>query len=157
MVYSATITTEAATVEEAPLVTNVKVTKGVLYRFEIYFPPGPSGLVGVQIRYHDQQLYPVQRDEWFIGDNVTIGFDDLYGVDTPPFIFEIRTYNVDTDYDHLVQLRMAIVSQEEYMAKSGAFSDIDKLAQLLVDIEDRTKAANSMSVADAREVVRGDV
>jgi len=156
VVYSATITTEAATVEEAPLVTNVKVTKGVLYRFEIYFPPGPSGLVGVQIRYHDQQLYPVQRNEWFIGDNVTIGFDDLYGVDTTPFIFEIRTYNVDTDYDHLVQLRMAIVSQDEYMAKSGAFSDIDKLAQLLIDIEDRTKAANSMSVEDAREVVRGN-
>ena len=156
MVYTATVTTPANTLVVDPLVTVVTITEGVLYRFEVYFPPGPSGLVGVQLRYHDLQLYPVQREEWFLGDNVTIGFDDLFEVGTPPYTFELRSYNVDTDYDHLVQIRLGLVTREEFMSKSGSFSDIDKLADLLSQINERTREANALSVEEAREVVRGN-
>ena len=156
MIYTATPTTVAGTLRSAPLVTTVKMTRGVLYRFEVYFPPGASGLVGVQIRTADFQLYPVQRDQWFIGDNVTIAFDDLFSLDREPFLIDVRTYNEDDTYDHLVQCRMGLVSEAEFMAKSGSFSGIEELKAILQEIEERTASANTVSKSDIFEAMKPD-
>lgn len=157
MVYTSTITTAANTAQASPLKTTVRVTVGMLYQFEVYFPPGPSGLVGVQIRYKNVQLYPVQRDEWFIGDNVTISFEDIYELSAAPFDLDVLSYNLDTEYNHLVQVRIGLQTVEEFAAKTGALGDIEKLTTLLADIESRTAAANAMSVDEARSVVSGSL
>ena len=153
MVYTATITTPANTTLDTPLITAVKAHRGVLYHFEVYFPPGPSGLVGVQIRVGNVQLYPVQREEYFIGDNTTIAFGDLYELKNETGIVAIHTYNVDTDYEHLVQVRMGIMSHDEFFIRYGRSSGESELSDMLAAIADQTADVARMSVEEAFEVI----
>jgi len=153
VVYTATVTTVANTSDSSPLVTNIKVTRGVLYRFEVYFPPGPSGLVGVQVRVADHQLYPVQREEWFIGDNVTIAFDDIYEMANENSLLTLRTYNTDTLYDHIVQVRFGLMMLDEFYARYGLALGVERLESTLKNIEDQTKKASTMTVEEALKVI----
>jgi len=115
VVYVATIETAASTQKSSPLATELKVSKGLIYKFELYFPPGPSGLVGVRVLQGSHQLYPYSIDEWFLGDREKIEFDDLMIIGNEQTILVIETYNLDDTYQHLIQLRLGILTQPEYI------------------------------------------
>ena len=153
MVYTSTVTTLSNTLENAPLVTPVKCTRGVLFHFEVYFPPGPSGLVGVQLRVADHQIYPIQREEWFIGDNTLIAFDDMYELSNENATIEMRTYNLDTDYSHIVQVRIGIMSLEEFLVRYGLGSSVANLEDTLNTIAEQTAKASKYTIDEALRVI----
>ena len=119
MIYVSTITTVESTLKTAPLRTNKKASGGVVYLVEVYFPPGSSGLMGVQIWNQDVALYPLARNEWFIGDNTTIRFEDIRELSIAENIIEINTYNTDTVYDHVTQVRIGILPIDLYNERYG--------------------------------------
>jgi len=149
VIYTSTVTTLSGTEEAAPLRTPMVCTRGVVFRVEVYFPPGSSGLVGVQIRVAEHQLYPVQREEWFIGDNVLIAFDDMYELSNENATFDIRTYNVDTDYDHLVQVRIGIMSHEEFYLRYGVGASVADLQSTLAIIQEQTGSVSPLTTEEA--------
>lgn len=63
------------------------------------------------------QLWPSTLGQWFTGDSIVIGFDDVYLKESAPYQFTIATYNDDTLYDHLINVRIGIVSKEIFMAR----------------------------------------
>jgi len=127
VVFVSTITTPKDTASTASQETVVKLTKGLIYKFEIFFPPGPSGLVGVSICQADMQLYPRQRDEWFLGDNITVQFDDTYFLSSPPWELRLKTYNIDDTFDHTVQVRIGLMTEMEYLARYAPLAGIEAL------------------------------
>lgn len=154
MFYSKSVTTSANTTQGAPLVSTVPITSGVLVHSEIYFPPGPSGLVGVQVRIGDIQILPVERTEWIIGDNSTIKIDDLFDVNRPPYVLSIRTYNLDEAYEHFVQVRCTVMGYDAFTAIHSPGIGEDELKVILDDITTKTTQASAEALDSAFEVLK---
>lgn len=117
MIYAATITTPKNTAEADALETVLSVTRGLVWRIEVEFPPGCSGLAHIQIFDGSYQLFPATPGESFHGDGVTIGFDDLYLKDAAPFVFTVKTWNLDETWGHTLTLSLGMASSEAFMSR----------------------------------------
>lgn len=92
------------------------VTRGLLYQFDLYFPPGSSGLLKVRIADGGYPLFPSEPSEWFFGDNTLITFPDRYFIQSPDQYLTIWYYNEDDTYDHDFQIRIGQVLAEQFIA-----------------------------------------
>lgn len=127
MVLVKTVRTSANVVPATPLITPWDIQNGIIYKVEVMFPPGPCGLVGVAIRTASHQLYPADSDEWFLGDNVTISFDDEYLFNLDSKQIEIATYNNDDFFTHMVQVRIGVITDPDFIRAKYSLSKIDSL------------------------------
>lgn len=117
MIYSASITTLKSPATPPLMKTIMKVTKGLVYKVEFYFPPGSAGMMGVAVFDGLFQVWPSSVGDFFTGDDVLISFDDLYLKNAAPFQFDVYTYNEDDVFPHEVHVRLGLVSNEVYMAR----------------------------------------
>lgn len=117
MIYQATITTPANTLKADQVKTILAANKGLVYKVEVYFPPGSSGTHHCLIADSGFQCWPTTPNEYFSGDRLQVEFDDPYIKDEPPYEFQIYTYNTDTTEDRLVFVRIGLVIKEIFMAR----------------------------------------
>ena len=117
MIYQATITTLKGPLGFTHLQSTLKVTKGLVYKVEIAFPPGCANLLKVRIFDGGHQMWPSNTNESFHTDGFVISFDDTLLKLAAPFQYTIHTVNEDTIYDHSVTIRIGMVSEELYIAR----------------------------------------
>lgn len=139
MIYTANITTLAGTAKAAPKKTTIKVTKGLIYRVEFFFPRGSVGLMGVAVFDALYQCWPSSAGDFFTSDDETIGFDDLLVKETEPYEFQVLTYNEDETFDHFVAVRLGMLSKEVYMARFMPTKSYEYLADLLLRLATERK------------------
>lgn len=101
MQFAYEIETPANTTAKVPKRVATPLTVGILKRCTVAFPWGCAGYVGVRILHYEQQLCPLNRDSWFIGDDVHIVFDMEYLVLEGPKEFKVEAYNEDDTYQHI--------------------------------------------------------
>lgn len=139
MIYSSSITTNASTTEGSKADIVLKVTSGLIWLFEVDFPPGCCGLQHVQIFDGSYQLLPSSPGESLHGDNVTSHFEDLYLKQAAPFELKVRTWNLDDTYPHAVQIRIGQASTRAEMSRympMFAWENFEKLmAEMVVSQE----------------------
>lgn len=140
MIYQSTITTSKNTSRDNAKQTILKLTKGLVYQVEVEFPSGPSGLLHVRICDSGYQVYPSNGGEWFSSDGVKISFNDTYLKATPPYQFDIFTYNLDDTWDHICMVRIGLVSKDIFMARFLPTTTWDYFKAMLKDLEDEQKA-----------------
>jgi len=109
MFYVYEITTPANTPASNPKETIAKLVRGVIHRVEIRFPPGPAGLLHVQIWRGGHQIYPSVTGQSFASDDETIAFDDFYELYHHPTYLRILTWNEDEYYPHTVRVRIGVL------------------------------------------------
>lgn len=131
MIYAYDVTTEANVTVANAIRTPLKVTKGLVYRVEVEFPPGPLGLQHVTIWDGGYQVWPSNPGESFHGDNGFITFEETYLKLAAPFEFQARTWNEDDTYAHTIHIRIGMVSSEIYMARFLPTIGMDKLLEVL--------------------------
>lgn len=90
------------------LKTVLPLERGVTYKLDIVFPPGPAHLLHVQITDAIHPVWPTNADSDFAGDNETISFGDEYPMLESPYQLECFTWNLDDTYDHRVIIRIGI-------------------------------------------------
>ena len=134
MIFAKTVTTNKNTVAATPLVTTWPLVSGLIYRFELYFPPGPCGLVGVALHTASHRIYPFGENEWFIGDNVTIAFDDEMLFDIETRQLELHSYNLDEKFNHQFQCRLGIISDPQLIASKFGVQNIEKLTDRMTSL-----------------------
>lgn len=117
MVFSVSITTEKLGDDNDKRVVMLPVAKGLVYRVEIEFPPGCSGLLSVKIFDGGYQVWPSNLDGVFRSDGYTIAFDDSYLKTAAPFEFRIETVNVDDTWEHTINVRVGMASSEAFMSR----------------------------------------
>jgi len=117
VIYSKYILTPITDYVIQPLQTVLIVTSGLVYKVEVDFPPGPSGLLKLQIFDGGHQVWPSTPGEYFVTDGYCISFDDTFLKLVAPFQFDIYTWNEDTVHAHGVTVRIGMVSSEIYMAR----------------------------------------
>ena len=131
MIYSATIKTDEKGAKTQLKHTVLKVTKGLIYKVEFYFPSGSAGLMGVAVFDGGFQLWPSTMGEFFAGDDTVISFDDMYLKEAAPYQLDIYTYNTDVTYPHVVAVRIGLVSKEVFLARFMPTKGYDYLMELL--------------------------
>ena len=143
MIYSANIITDEDTAKSALKKTVIDVTKGLVYKVEFYFPPGSAGLMGVAVFDGLFQVWPSNVGEFFTGDDTLISFDDMYLKNAAPFQFQCYTYNEDDTNNHVVGVRIGLVSKDVFLARflpGRAVEDFTKLlAQMALEREERAR------------------
>ena len=130
MIYTSSITTEAGTVEGAKEDITMQITSGLIWLFEVDFPPGCCGLLHVQIFDGLYQVLPATTGESLHGDAVTVRFDDLYFKQAAPFELKIRTWNDDDTWDHTIQVRVGEAASRAEMSRympALSFEDFEKM------------------------------
>lgn len=148
MIYVANITTPKDTAKTDLMKTVIRVTSGLVYKVEFYFPAGSAGLMGVAVFDGMYQVWPSSVGEFFIGEDQMISFDDMYLKDAAPFEFQCYTYNIDDTYEHAVAVRIGLVLKDVFQArylptKSGeVFMQV--LAQMQVEREELAKWQRKM-------------
>ena len=135
MIYSKEITTEASTPKSSLKRTVIKVTKGIVYKVEFYFPYGSEGKMGVAVLDGLFQVWPSNVGAFFTGSDINISFEDLYMKSAAPFEFQCYTYNTDDIFDHIVAVRIGLVSNEIYMARFLPNKTYEYFTKLLEDLE----------------------
>lgn len=96
------VTVVAGTTIATPVTFPMQFADGEVIRLEVRWPPGPTGLVGVQIMHSNQRVIPYRDDVWAKGDNETLDWE-LSGYPTGG-AWAVRAYNLDI-YDHSLELR----------------------------------------------------
>lgn len=146
MIYSPTVTVPKNTPQSSPLVIRVPITLGLLYHFEVYFPPGPSGLVHVQLFDGAHQVYPSNETEDFIGDNITIAMDDLYAKEDAPSELQVVTWNLDDTFDQIIVVRFAILTDSAFQARFSPTTSNDQLSQIVTLLEAQQKGSGTGAI-----------
>ena len=141
MIYSIKVTTPAGSLKTESLF----VTKGLVYRIELMFPPGSGGMLKVAIFRGASQVWPLPPGEVFDGDYMLITFEDLYVVESQPYIFTIRTDNQDEKYEHEVTVRIGLVSSTVFMARF--------LPNLAVDMQKNMWQELIKAAAEEKELI----
>lgn len=117
MIYQSTITISPNTFKASPLVTDLFVTKGLVYFIEVFIPPGVSGLAGLRVFDASHQVWPSTEEEWFVGDDLLLNYSDLYLKEEAPFVFRVEACNEDETYEHTLTFRIGMVSKRAYQAR----------------------------------------
>lgn len=135
-VYQKTITTNPNTNKDNPLITQVLLVSGVVKSLGIYFPFGHGGLTGVSFFTYTHQIYPSERDTWFIGNDLWLVLNTSVNIDTDPYLLEIRTYNTDSVYPHTFYITIEI---EEFTQKGNIPTPSSEFIKRLADRKSRRK------------------
>lgn len=117
MIYTANITTPANTAQTNLLRTRMHVTKGLVFKVEFYFPPGSAGLMGVAVFDGLYQVWPSTVGDFFVSDDETISFDDMYLKEAAPYELQCYSYNEDDTHNHFMAVRVGLVSSEVFLAR----------------------------------------
>lgn len=140
MIYSAQITTVKNTAKTSLKRTRLSITRGLVYKVEFYFPRGSAGLMGVVVFDGSYSVWPSTLGEFFTGDDVIISFDDMYLKEAAPFHFNIYTYNLDDTYDHIIHVRIGLVSKEVYLARFLPTKSWKYFAEMLSKVQQEQQA-----------------
>jgi len=135
MIFAANISTPKDTDETSLKRTNLAVTKGLVYKVEFYFPTGSAGLMGVAVFDGLYQVWPSSVGEFFIGEDMVISFDDMYLKESPPYSFQIYTYNTDDTHAHSVAVRIGLVSADVFLARFMPTKGHDYLMDLIANMQ----------------------
>lgn len=149
MIYSIDITTSKSKTYVDRKLTRMHVTKGLVYKVEVFYPPGSHGLLNCFIMDGGYQCWPSSPGQTFTGDNVTISFDDIYLKSSAPYLFDIFTFNLDDTYEHALTVRIGLVSADVFMARFLPTIAYDLLAKRLTEIEREQRAEQEQILAEA--------
>lgn len=92
--------------------TRIPITAGIIVKGEIQFPNGCAGLVNVQVRHGNHQLWPLNREESIKGDGVIVFISEHYEIKRAEDYLDIMTWNTDDTYDHTVTVRITVLPKK---------------------------------------------
>jgi hypothetical protein len=144
MIFTKDFTIPHDTSLSNPLRSQLQITSGLIYKVEFQFPAGCAGLCGVMVADGGFQVWPSERGTWFITDNFTIAFDDMYLKQSGPFILDLWGYNLDETYDHTVYCRFGLADKDIFIARylpNVAYEMIQAELAKVAAVQEEEKAA----------------
>lgn len=154
MIYTQTVEEAAGGSAALPQPHKLHVTEGLIYQFELYFPPGSSGLLHVWIQDGSYQVWPSSTGDTFFGDNTLISFTDRYYIASRDHVLTIYSYNLDTEYCHQYQVRIGQVSEELFVQSFLPGLQIEGFQSMITDVieaQDYSRVAQRERVVAAVE------
>jgi hypothetical protein len=156
MNFQKTVTIPSGTSASSPTRTRMRLTAGMVASFQITFPSGCMGLVGLRVLRGNLQLWPLVTGEWYVADDFVISLPEQFPLDAAPYDLVIEGYNTDDTYDHSVSTRVEIDRVEDPLsALVGVLRDRvpENLEEVVVSILRGGKAVEQIVAIMSDEVV----
>lgn len=147
MIYSATITLQPGTTAENAVKTLLEINKGLIWRIEVEFPAGCCGLVHLQIFDSSYQVFPATPGESLRGENVIVGYDDLYLKNAAPYELTLRAWNDDEVYEHTIQVRIGMATTEAFMSRYMPSITWDRFAETMARAAEQQETMKAEAIA----------
>lgn len=112
MVYEFDIKVLTTNTIDNPKVVDLKLTAGIIHRYEVYFPPGCNNLVRVGINRGLHQIWPTNPEGRHKGDGATLSYREHYDLVHGPHLITIRAYSIGCRYDHIITVRFAMLTSK---------------------------------------------
>lgn len=99
------VVVSAGTTQAAPQVTPLLFEDGIVTKLTITVPPGPSGLVGFQIRHKGSQIIPYTGNRFIVADSRVIEWDlSAFPIASG---WQVAAYNLDI-FNHTLYFEFLI-------------------------------------------------
>jgi len=121
MIHSAIITVPASTTQANPYEQTIQISRGIIHRWIVYFPPGSLGEVKLQLMHGGEHILPSTGEGYLLGNDFKLEGDDFREMLSEPYELIARGWNDDTVYDHTIYLWTFIRPVWSYMPYSPDF------------------------------------
>ena len=101
-VYTVDLLVGADTKEAEPAEEKVEIEQGVIVKVEVFFPPGPHGMVHTQAFYGIRQLWPRPEGATAHLDGVTLSIPAYYKPPELPLTLTVKGWSPDTGHPHTI-------------------------------------------------------
>ena len=112
MLHRFALTVGKDTKEDAPEKQEVPVTTGILTKGIIIFPKGCSDMVKVRVYHMGYQLWPVNTDEWLVGNGFPIEIREDYDLRDTPLMLALVGISPETAFSHIVTIYVEVLPPE---------------------------------------------
>lgn len=109
--YKFTIAKDTA--KSAPKSKKIPLSYGVITNCMFVIPPGHKEVTGLKLFYHEAQLYPLNRTEWYVGNDMNIEFEEYQPIVVEPYELKAKGYNTSTLYPHSFLIGITVLKPEE--------------------------------------------
>ena len=75
-------------------------------------PEETADLMQFRVEYHGFQLLPFSRNTYIYGISEPTVFDESILIDTPPYVLDILSFNLDDSYSHEYNLYVNIIPKK---------------------------------------------
>jgi hypothetical protein len=130
MDFKYVVKTTKNTTEPHAVLTDMKLTEGVIRKVQLLHPEGCHGLAYASIWFGGHQLYPSNPEVAYHGNAVPMEFEDNYELKGPA-ILKLKTWNLDDTYDHSVYVRITVLRPVIDAATQALLDLFNKMLQLL--------------------------
>lgn len=116
MLFSAEVTVLTTNTVDNPEEVILKIAHGILTSVEIQYPPGCHRQVHCIILHHEHQIAPSTENMSLAGDTTPIKWGEYYECYQPPYELKIKAWAVSCDYNHVIDVRVAILPRKAIIA-----------------------------------------
>lgn len=131
MIYSFYIETPANTSELAPLVTELKISRGIIHQVFIGFPPGLQAECHLTLWREGHQVWPSSPDQDFAWEDYTFPFIEWLPIETEPYMMWAHTWNDNPDYDYPILVILCILPREVLEGKREELGILKRIERLV--------------------------
>jgi len=85
-----------------PIISPIKISKGLLHKIDVFFPPGNRCRAFVTFNQATHQLLPTNPDGYLKGDALTISGEVFLYLPEPPFVIDVHGFSPDAVFNHTV-------------------------------------------------------
>lgn len=110
MQYVTSITVTTSHTQASPATVDVSLPSGYLTRVDVVFPPGPAGLVNIQIFKSSTQLFPKGAGTSYTGDDTHISFECAEYLDSSPTTLTIKGWQTGCNFSHTILVYFEVSS-----------------------------------------------
>jgi len=130
MLYKTQTSVAKSTTALAPDIKTLKITKGVIIEWIIFFPQEAANLCQFQVTYHGHNLLPVNPDEWIYGFFNPIRIQESVKIDDPPYELKIKAINADDKHAHEYNIHVNVMPPKPVTPGVVDTSIIDRFRNL---------------------------
>jgi len=84
-------------------------------------------MVHLRIKRGLFQVWPLNSEDDFSGDNSTIAFNDFYKLFAAPYLLTLHGWSKGTAYPHTLEIRFGILPEEVLMPEETFIKAFNKL------------------------------
>jgi hypothetical protein len=109
VVFSYQILTPASTLESAPLITSLPISKGIIKHWHIAWREGADHSTPLRIMKGGSAILPINPDESIQGDVIPFVSEEWINIGTSPYELQAYTWNSDAYNSHVVYIYITIM------------------------------------------------
>jgi len=132
LIFNFDISTAANVTQDDPTLTRLTLSHGIIHQLGVGFPPGPAGLLHLQLLTGEHQAWPSNGQGDFNWDGAFFQWLEWYPLEVEPYELVARTWNEDDTYAHGLQIQVSLLPREVLVPVSESLPLLRRISRSLL-------------------------